>query len=1082
MGFLLFLFALVGWAYLYSRLRRAEDRLNQDQYERSRDGERIAQLTRRVWELEKSQAVRPVEKPALAPPAPAPPLYSKPFEPPPSMVFDPPSIAVPPPEPTRLTAPVPRVAPDVAASELFREPVPRQPAWRDQLRESMGGPEWEAVVGGNWLNKLGVLVLVIGIALLLGYEFTHVGPAGRVGIGMTVGLTMLVGGAFIERKRAYAIFARGLIGGGWAALYFTTYAMHALPAAKVIDNPYVATALLLATACGMILHSLRYRSQTVSGLAYFIAFATLALSESTPFSVLALLPLAASLLYLAHRFEWNRMAVFGLFATYATCASRPDVAAPLASTQALLAMYWLLFETFDLFRIRRSTAHWTIESLILPMNALGFLGLSLVKWQRAAPEHLYMFLAAGATLYFASAILRARLRPPSSFEEDSSTLARIAGGSYEGPVTISAALAAAAILLRATGEWINFGLLIEGEILFLAGFRFRQRYLRHLAGAAFAGSVVKAVLVDQSEGGSIAFAGRTWTSWSPIAALSAAVFYINRLFRTSEGVIYSSVAAGLVAMVLGYETPHQYLCVSWLVFAALSFELGFRLRQAEFRYQSYIVGALGTDAGLALNSFGIPVFGGRSDWPFPWLPLAVCAALHYAATLRIALDKDAARLGDAEKKVSWITAASATAFLFIIVWKLAPGDYLGAAWLIMGAVLFELGLRHVPKHFRWLSYFVSAAGLWNLFWAHVVDAQIGSNISESISLAIATAVCFSVSARIFGSMPDRIGDREREWCRDLYTAAGTLFAMTLVWLRVPPPVVAPAWTVLGLALFEIGLRFSLARFRLWAHLVAAAVGGRLFVSDFAELGDALQLTYRTFTVMPIFASQYYVWWRYQRSGVTEFERTCSRLYLYAPAILFLTLARFELGQTLAVIAWALFGLALFEVGQLRAVGDLRRQSYAIALLSFFFTAVTLAGNHTRVLPAAVVIASLYSAQLLAPRDAREGIERYARVFYSILASLLLAILLFYEISGGMLTMVLAAEALALLGAGFPLRDRLQRLSGLALFMICVLKLFLYDLRQLETINRILSFIVLGLILVGVSWMYTRFRDRIQRYL
>ena len=36
--------------------------------------------------------------------------------------------------------------------------------------------------------------------------------------------------------------------------------------------------------------------------------------------------------------------------------------------------------------------------------------------------------------------------------------------------------------------------------------------------------------------------------------------------------------------------------------------------------------------------------------------------------------------------------------------------------------------------------------------------------------------------------------------------------------------------------------------------------------------------------------------------------------------------------------------------------------------------------------------------------------------------------------------------------------------------------------KLETINRILSFIVLGLILVGVSWMYTRFRDRIQRYL
>ena len=129
-----------------------------------------------------------------------------------------------------------------------------------------------------------------------------------------------------------------------------------------------------------------------------------------------------------------------------------------------------------------------------------------------------------------------------------------------------------------------------------------------------------------------------------------------------------------------------------------------------------------------------------------------------------------------------------------------------------------------------------------------------------------------------------------------------------------------------------------------------------------------------------------------------------------------------------------------------------------------------------------MIASFYCAQLLAPRNARENAERYARAFYSLLASLLLAILLFYEVSGGTLTMAWAAEALALLGAGFPLRDRVQRLSGLALFMICVLKLFLYDLRELETVNRILSFIVLGLILVGVSWMYTRFRDRIQRYL
>jgi uncharacterized membrane protein len=1077
MIFLLFIAGLVAWAYLYNRLRNAEDRLNEEQYERSRNGEIIAELTRRVWALEKLPQAPPVE-PALPQPAQEP----APFTPPPAAVFDPLSVVVPPLEPSPVKAPEPTPAPlpVIPIPEYFREPalVPPSRTWRDQLRESMGGQEWEAVVGGSWLNKLGVLVLVIGIALLLGYEFTRVGPLGRVATGIAVSLVMLIGGLFIERKRGYAIFARGLIGGGWAALYFTTYAMHAVAAAKVIDNPYLATLLLLAVACGMIWHSLRYKSQTVTGLAYFIAFATLALSESTPFSVLALLPLAASLLYLAYRFEWNQMAVFGLFATYATCASRPDVGAPLASTEALFATYWLLFETFDLFRLRRSTARWTIESFILPINAFSFLVLSIVKWQRSSPEHLYGFFAAGAALYLASALLRAGLRPPSTFDQDSGALDRIAGGSYEGPITLSAAMAAAAILLRASGEWINLGLLIEGEILFLAGFQLGQKYLRQLAGAVFVGSASRAALAEISEPGSIVLAGRTWTSWSPIAALSAAVFYFNRMLRVSEGALYSTAAAGLIAMVLAYETPLQYLSVAWLAFAALLFEIGFRLREPEFRYQSYLIGALGTGAGVVLNSLVLAPFGAKVDWPFPWLPLAICAALDYAATLRISLSQDD-RLGDAEKKASWITAASAVGFLFVIVWKVAPVGYLGAAWLLVGALMFELGLQKLPKHFRWLSYFVSAAGFWNLFWVHVLDAQIGSPISEAISLAIATVVCCSVSARIFRPLPGRIDDWEREWCRDLYAGAGCLFAMTLVWLKFPPPVIALVWTALGLTLFEIGVRFSASRFRLLGHLVAAAVFIRLFTFDFVGLGDAIHITYRTFTILPIIGAHYYFWWRDQQAP--------SRIFLYTAAILFAVLARFELGPTFAIVAWALFGLALFAAGQFRKIVDLRVQSYALALLSFWFTTAMLAANQIHVLSACLVIASLYATQLLAPRNSRaiiedESMERYARAYYSLLAMLLLAILLFYEVSGGTLTMSWAVEALALLGAGFPLRDRVQRLSGLTLFLVCVLKLFLYDLRALETVNRILSFIVLGLILVGVSWMYTRFRDRIQRYL
>jgi uncharacterized membrane protein len=1059
---LLFLVAFVGWIYLYNRLLRTEDRLEQELQARSHDSDLIAALTRRVWKLEQAQ-VTTVAEPVLQPTRPV----SEPV----------PAVSVPVPHETHPTVsprsePVPFVLMPVA------EP---QPGWRDRLRELMGGQEWEAVVGGSWLNKVGVLVLVIGIALLLGYEFTHVGPAGRVAIGIGFSLTMLVSGVLTERKHGYAIFARGLIGGGWGALYFTTYAMHALPAAKIIDNAYTGTGLLLAVACGMILHSLRYRSQTVSGLAYFIAFATLELSESTPFSVLALLPLAASLLYVAYRSQWHRIAVFGLFATYATAASRPDINAPLGSTQVLFALYWLLFETFDVLRLRSSKEGWAIESFILPGNAIGFIALSTVKWQRAMPDYLYAFLAAAAALYLTSALLRTRLCPRARFAPDASTFYRIGTGSYEGPLTVSAALAAISVWLRANGEWLNFSLLVEGELLFLAGFFFGQRYLRRIAGLLFCASIFKLLASDLPVEESITFWRHTWMNWSPMAVLSAAVFYANRALRVAEGALYSTAAVGLVALVLGIETPREYLSVAWLGYAALLFELGLRLRKMEFRNQAYVLGTLGTGVGVLANTLGMPVFGARADWRLAWLPIAICAALHYSATLRIAMSGDD-RLPEEEKKISWITAASTVVFLFAIAWKLAPSGYLGLTWLLLGAALFALGLQGLPKHFRWLSYFVSAAGLWDLFSRHVVNAQIGSSPTESISQALATAVCASVSVRLFRSMPARIDDWEREWCRDLYAASAALCAMTLAWLRLSPQAVAPVWMVFIVVLFEIGLRLAFPRFRLLAHMIGGAVCLRLCLFDLQGFGDALHITYRTFTVLPILASQYYIWWRYQQGRIAEWERKASRLYLYVSAILAVALARVELGSSLSVVAWALLGLVLYEVGQLRNIIDLRWQSHGIAVLSFVATGMMLAANPRHVVIASIVVACFYCAQLLSPRDSTAPLERFVRPFYLLAASALLAILLFYEVSGGMLTTAWAVEALALLAAGFPLRDRIQRLSGLALFMICTLKLFLYDLRGLETVNRILSFLVLGLILVGVSWVYTRFRDRIQRYL
>ena len=380
----------------------------------------------------------------------------------------------------------------------------------------------------------------------------------------------------------------------------------------------------------------------------------------------------------------------------------------------------------------------------------------------------------------------------------------------------------------------------------------------------------------------------------------------------------------------------------------------------------------------------------------------------------------------------------------------------------------------------------SATGFLNLFYFHVVLVHKGS----AWSLGGAALICLALSLRLFPGVKALISEEARGWSRDLNAAAGTLFTLTLAWVMLPPPLVALAWAAVGMILLEVGFTFSMARFRLLGNITATAVFGRLFLANFTDLGNTWRISHRLLTVAPIVASQYFAWWRYRSSDADPQEKLVARAYLWAPAILLVGLMRFELGRSLAVLGWALLVLVLYRTGLAQKISDLRWQTLSdcdsdfLALLGyqFLYSGEPGGDSRRRLLTGAVVIASFLLRSSCFRHAKRAGRERHARTFYSLLASVLLAVLLYYEVSGGVLTMAWGSEGLVLLAAGFPLRDRLQRLSGLFLFMVCVLKLFLYDLRTLEMFSRILSFIVLGAILIAVSWIYTRFRDRIQRYL
>ncbi len=57
------------------------------------------------------------------------------------------------------------------------------------------------------------------------------------------------------------------------------------------------------------------------------------------------------------------------------------------------------------------------------------------------------------------------------------------------------------------------------------------------------------------------------------------------------------------------------------------------------------------------------------------------------------------------------------------------------------------------------------------------------------------------------------------------------------------------------------------------------------------------------------------------------------------------------------------------------------------------------------------------------------------------------------------------------------RINLRRLA-LILFVLTLMKVFLFDMAQFSTPYRIVSFIIVGLILIGTSWLYYRFKGKI----
>jgi uncharacterized membrane protein len=182
--------------------------------------------------------------------------------------------AAPAPPPVPITEPIapaavtpePEPLPETTATVPEIE-VPPMPA--EEERPAKKGVEWEQVLGGNWLARIGVLAIIIGIGFFLKYAFDNnwISPSARVILGVIAGLIML-GLGYYWRQR-YPIMTRVLSGGGIAVLYLSIFASFAT---YHLISVYIAVVLLFIISGIATALALRYDSMALAILGILGAF------------------------------------------------------------------------------------------------------------------------------------------------------------------------------------------------------------------------------------------------------------------------------------------------------------------------------------------------------------------------------------------------------------------------------------------------------------------------------------------------------------------------------------------------------------------------------------------------------------------------------------------------------------------------------------------------------------------------------------------------------------------------------------------------------------------------------------------
>lgn len=347
-------------------------------------------------------------------------------------------------------------------SAEFRQSAPSKPQEEtifDKLRDNF---DWEKFIGENLIMKLGILIVLIGVAIGGKYALEHqlLSPTMRIIIGTLFGAALQ--GVAIKLKKEYKKLSAVLASGAMATLYFMTY--FAYDFYGLIPMP-VAFVLMTLITVATVWHACTYDMEVIAiiGLvaAYVIPF-MLSTGEGSPWALFSYISIInAGVMFISVKRYWRILFVSAyvsswfIYGVVYRTLDFPETSDAVKLLVFLFINFVIFYVTFLAYKVKHKMIFQNFDIVYLLSNSFMFFGLGynvMFNNETLAP-YVAWFSFANALIHGIVAFILIKKNMVDK------SVCRLITGLAISFVTI-------AIMVWATGHWLTMFWMLEGTVLF----------------------------------------------------------------------------------------------------------------------------------------------------------------------------------------------------------------------------------------------------------------------------------------------------------------------------------------------------------------------------------------------------------------------------------------------------------------------------------------------------------------------------------------------------------------------------------------------------------------------------------------